>query len=71
MMKAMLEFNSKALILGRRVGSLLQREIKKGGWAKVEELQEELKVQASKHVEEKASWEKEKEEWLVERKCSA
>jgi len=44
MIKAMLEFNSKALILGCRVGTLLQSEIKEGGWAKVEELQEELKV---------------------------
>jgi len=31
MIKAMLEFKSKALILGRRVGTLLQREIKEGG----------------------------------------
>lgn len=68
MIKVMLEFNSKALILGRRVGTLLQREIKEGGQAKVEEVQEELKVQATKHAKEKAAWEKEREEWLVERK---
>jgi len=40
----MLEFNSRALILGRRVGTLLQREIKEGSKAKVEEIQEELKA---------------------------
>jgi len=68
MVKAMLEFNSKALILGRRLGSLLQREMKDGGQSKVEELQEELKIQADKHAKEKVAWEKEKEEWLVERK---
>jgi len=44
MIKAMLEFNRKALILGHRVGTLLQREIKEGGRVKVEELQKELKV---------------------------
>ena len=36
--KAMLELNNKALILGRKIGALLQREIKEGGQAKVEEL---------------------------------
>ena len=34
----------------------------------MDELQEELKVQAAKHAEKKAAWEKEREEWLVERK---
>ncbi|QCE15015.1 hypothetical protein DEO72_LG11g2023 [Vigna unguiculata] len=33
--KAMLELNNKALILGRKIGALLQREIKEGGQAKV------------------------------------
>ena len=49
----MLEFSSKALILGRRVGSLYQRELKEGSWSKVEELKKELKVQTNKHAEEK------------------
>jgi len=43
MVKAMLEFSSKALILGRKVGSLYQRELKEGNRSKVEELKEELK----------------------------
>jgi len=68
MVKAMLEFSRKALILGRRVGSLYQRELKEGGQSKVEELKEEFKVQVDKHVEEKAAWKKENEEWLEERK---
>jgi len=55
MVKVMLEFNNKALIMGRRVGNLLQRKIKEGGRAKVEELREELKVQADKHAKEKVS----------------
>jgi len=68
MVKDVLEFNNKALILGHRLGSLLQREMKEGGWSNVEELREELKIQADKHTEEKATWKKEKEEWLEERK---
>jgi len=40
MVMAMLEFSSKALILGRRVGSLYQRELKKVSRSKVEELKE-------------------------------
>jgi len=68
MVKAILEFSSKAWILGRRVGSLYQRELKEGGQPKVEELKEELKAQADKHAEEEAAWKKEKEEWLEERK---
>jgi len=68
MIKAMLEFNNKALIMGRRVGTLLQREIKEGGKSKVEEIQEELKTQVAKHEEEKTVWEKEREGWAVERK---
>ncbi|QCD79172.1 hypothetical protein DEO72_LG1g2811 [Vigna unguiculata] len=58
MIKATLEVNSKALIMGCRVGTLLQREIKERGKAKVEEVQEELKTQATKHEEEKTAWEK-------------
>ncbi|QCD94180.1 hypothetical protein DEO72_LG5g2260 [Vigna unguiculata] len=41
MIKTMLEFNNKALILGHRVGTLLWRELKEGGKAK--EDNEELK----------------------------
>jgi len=65
---AVLEFSSKALILRRRVGNLYQRELKEGSRSKVEELEEELKVQADKHAKEKVAWKKEKEEWLEERK---
>ena len=36
--RTMVEFGSKALILSRRVGSLYQRELKEGGREKVEEL---------------------------------
>jgi len=68
MIKTMLEFNSKALILGRKVGTLLHKELKEGGRAKVEELQEELKAQATKYEEEKAACEEERKEWLLERK---
>ncbi|QCD86697.1 hypothetical protein DEO72_LG3g1222 [Vigna unguiculata] len=64
MIKAMLEFNRKALILGRGVGTLYHRELKEGNRSKMEELQ----VQVAKHVEEKATWKKEREEWLEERK---
>jgi len=38
MVKAMLEFSSKALILEHRVRSLYQRELKEGNHSKVEEL---------------------------------
>jgi len=55
MIKAMSEFNNKALILGCRVGNLLDKELKEGGRAKVEEIQEELKTHAAKHEEEKAA----------------
>jgi len=58
MIKTMLKFNSKVVILGCRVGTLLQKELKGGGKAKVEELREELKIQLAKHEEEKAAWEK-------------
>ena len=63
MIMAMLEFNNKALILGRRVGSLYQRELKEGNRSKVEEFQ----GQVDKHADEKATWEKEREEWLEEK----
>jgi len=68
LVKAMVEFCSKALILGRRVGSLYQRELKEGSRSRVEELTEELEVQADKHAEEKSAWKKAREEWLEEKK---
>ena len=37
--RTMVEFGSKALILSRRVGSLYRRELKEGGREKVKELQ--------------------------------
>jgi len=64
LVKAMVEFSSKTLILSQRVGSLYQRELKEGSWRKVEELQEKV----DKHAEEKKVWKKEKEEWVEERK---
>jgi len=66
--KAKLKFSSKALILGRRVGSFYQRELKEGSRSRVEELKEELKGQADKHAEEKTAWKKEREEWMGEKK---
>ncbi|QCE03683.1 hypothetical protein DEO72_LG8g1708 [Vigna unguiculata] len=68
MVKAMVEFNSKALILGRRVGSLLQKEIKEGGKDKLEQVNEELKMLQTKYDEHKASSGREKEELVVEKK---
>ena len=59
LVKAMVEFSSKTLILSRHVGSLYQRELKEGSRTKVEELQEKV----DKHAEEKEAWKKEKEEW--------
>ena len=49
LVKAMVEFSSKTLILGRRVGSLYQRELKEGSRAKVRELQGKV----DKYAEEK------------------
>ena len=62
--RTMVEFGSKALILSRHVGSLYRREVKEGGWEKVEELQGKV----DKLEEEKASWKKERESWEEERK---
>jgi len=39
LVRTMVEFGSKALVLSRRVGSLYRREVKEGGREKVEELQ--------------------------------
>jgi len=38
LVKAIVEFSSNTLILGRRVGSLYQRELKEGSRTRVEEL---------------------------------
>jgi len=57
--RTMVEFGSKALVLGRRVGSLYRREVKEAA---------ELQGRVDKLVEEKAALEKEKEGWEAERK---
>jgi len=62
--RTMVAFGSKALVLSRRVGSLYKREVKEGGWKKVRELQRKV----DKLEEEKAALEKAKESWDVERK---
>ena len=62
--RTMVEFGSKALILSRRVGSLYRREVNEKGREKVEELQGKL----DKFEEEKAAWKKEREGWEEERK---
>jgi len=62
--RTMVEFGSKALVLSRRVGSLYRREVKEGGREKVEELQGKV----DKLEEEKAALEKAKESWEAERK---
>ena len=62
--RTMVEFGSKALILSHHVGSLYWREVKEGGREKVEELQGKV----DKLEEEKVALEKAKESWEVERK---
>ena len=62
--RTMIEFGSKALVLSRRVGSLYRREVNEGGREKVEELQGKV----DKLEEEKAALEKAKEGWEAERK---
>jgi len=57
--RTMVEFESKALVLSRRVGSLYRREVKEVG---------ELQGKVDKLEEEKAALEKEKEGWETERK---
>jgi len=64
LVRAIVEFDSKALILGHRVGLFYQRELKKGNRAKLEELQS----QVDKYAKEKEAWEKEREEWREEKK---
>jgi len=51
LVRTMVEFGSKALILSRRVGSLYRREVKEGKREKVEELQEKV----DKFAEERAT----------------
>jgi len=62
--RTMMEFGSKALILSRCVRSLYRREVKEGGREKVEELQGNV----DKFEEERAAWKKEREGWEEERK---
>jgi len=57
LVRTMVEFGSKALILSRRIGSLYHREVKEGNREKVEELQEKV----DKFAEERAAWKKERE----------
>jgi len=57
--RTMVEFGSKALVLSRRVGSLYRREVKEVG---------ELQGKVDKLEEEKVALEKEKEGWEAERK---
>jgi len=57
--RTIVEFGSKALVLSRRVGSLYRREVKEVG---------ELQGKVDKLEEEKAALEKEKEGWEAERK---
>ena len=63
LVRMMVEFGSKALILSRHVGSLYQREVE-GGREKVEELQGKI----DNFEEERAAWKKERESWEEERK---
>jgi len=62
--RTMVEFGSKALVLSRRVWSLYRREVKEGGREKVKELQGKV----DKLEEEKVALEKAKEGWEAERK---
>jgi len=64
LVRTMVEFESKALILSCRVGSLYRREVKEGGREKVEELQGKV----DKFEEEMVAWKKERESWEEERK---
>ena len=64
LVRTMVEFGSKTLILSRRVGSLYHRKVKEGKREKVEELQEKV----DKFAEERVTWKKEKEGWEEEKK---
>ena len=50
LVRTMVEFGSKALILSRRVGSLYRREVKEGNREKVEELQADPTFDVNKDV---------------------
>jgi len=52
LVRTMVEFGSKALILSRWVGSLYRREVKEGNREKLEDLQGKV----DKFVEERAAW---------------
>ncbi|QCE04144.1 hypothetical protein DEO72_LG8g2177 [Vigna unguiculata] len=62
--RTMVEFRSKALILSRRMGSLYRREVKERGRERVEELQGKV----DKLEKEKVAWKKEREGLEEERK---
>jgi len=64
LVRTMVEFGSKALILSHQVGSLYRREVKEGNREKVKELQGKV----DKFAEERATWKKEKESLEEERK---
>ncbi|QCD93648.1 hypothetical protein DEO72_LG5g1724 [Vigna unguiculata] len=64
LVRTRVEFSSKALILGHRVGSLYQRDLKEGNWGRVDEWQGKV----DKFAEEKEAGEKEKEEWKEEKR---
>jgi len=57
LVRTMVEFGNKALILSRRVGSLYHRKLKEGNREKLEDLQGKV----DKFTEERAAWEKERE----------
>ncbi|QCD87419.1 hypothetical protein DEO72_LG3g1955 [Vigna unguiculata] len=64
LVRTMVEFGSKALILGRRVGSLYRRELREGNHEKLQDLQGKV----DKFAVKKAAWEKEREEWKEEKR---
>ena len=63
LVRTMVEFGSKALILSRRVGSLYRREVKEGNREKVE-----LQEKVDKFAKERAAQEKEREGQEEEKK---
>ena len=64
LVRTMVKFGSKALILSRRVGSLYRREVKEVNREKMEEFQGKV----DKFAEERAAWKKENESWEEEKK---
>jgi len=57
LVRTMVEFGRKALILSHRVGSLYRREVKEGNREKLEDLHEKV----DKFVKERGAWKKERE----------